>query len=64
MDKALSKKTKNLKGGFKPPKEIVDAVKLIENWVRQQTDRDDWAIGEIACRKGFERLLKDIKNVR
>lgn len=64
MDKALSKKTKNPSKGFKPPEEIIDAVKLIENWVKKQTDRDDWAIGEIACRKGFERLLKDIKNVR
>jgi dissimilatory sulfite reductase (desulfoviridin) alpha/beta subunit len=61
LDKALSKKTSK---GFKPPEEIIDAVKLIENWVKKQTDRDDWAIGEIACRKGFERLLKDIKNVR
>ena len=64
MDKALNKKTKNSRADNKPPKEIVDAVKLIENWAKQQTNRDDWAIGEIACRKGFERLLKDIKNVR
>jgi hypothetical protein len=48
----------------KPPPEIIKAVKLIENWAKKQTDRDDWAIGEIACRKGFERLLRDIKNVR
>lgn len=61
----MNKKTKKLKAEpLKPPREVVDAVKLIENWVKQQTDRDDWAIGEIACRKGFERLLKDIKNVR
>lgn len=60
----MNKKIKATKAGFKPPKDIVDAVKLIENWVKQQTNRDDWAIGEIACRRGFERLLKDIKNVR
>jgi dissimilatory sulfite reductase (desulfoviridin) alpha/beta subunit len=48
----------------KPPVEIIEAVKLIEDWAKKQTDRDDWAIGEIACRKGFERLLRDIKNVR
>jgi hypothetical protein len=48
----------------KPPAEIIEAVKLIENWAKKQTDRDDWAIGQIACRKGFERLLRDIKNVR
>jgi hypothetical protein len=64
LDKALNKKIKNPKSGYKPPKEIIDAVKLIESWAKQQTDRDDWAIGEIACRKGFERLLRDIKNVR
>lgn len=65
MDKTLNKKLKKpQEGGFKPPKKIIDAVKLIEDWVKKQTDRDDWAIGEIACRKGFERLLKDIKNVR
>jgi len=58
------KKIKNAGESFKPPEEIINAVKLIENWVKKQTDRDDWVIGEIACRKGFERLLKDIKNVR
>jgi dissimilatory sulfite reductase (desulfoviridin) alpha/beta subunit len=55
---------KKLEESAKPPPEIIKAVKLIENWAKKQTDRDDWAIGEIACRKGFERLLKDIKNVR
>jgi hypothetical protein len=41
-----------------PPIEIVNAVKTIEKWAKKQTKRDDWAIGEIACRKGFERVLK------
>lgn len=48
----------------KPPAQIIEAIKLIEDWAKKQTDRDDWAIGQIACRKGFERLLRDIKNVR
>lgn len=66
MDKALNKKKTNKikETALKPPKEIIEAVKLIENWAKQQTDRDDWAIGEIACRKGFERLMRDIKNAR
>jgi dissimilatory sulfite reductase (desulfoviridin) alpha/beta subunit len=55
---------KKLEESAKPPVEIIEAVKLIEDWAKKQTDRDDWAIGEIACRKGFERLLRDIKNVR
>jgi hypothetical protein len=42
----------------KPPLEIVDAVKLIEKWTSEQTDRDDWVIGGIGCRAGFERLLR------
>jgi dissimilatory sulfite reductase (desulfoviridin) alpha/beta subunit len=49
---------------IKPPAEIIKAVKLIEDWAKKQTDRDDWAIGEISCRKGFERLLRDVKNER
>lgn len=40
------------------PKEVVDAVKLIEKWAAKQTTRDDWAIGGICCRKGAERLQR------
>ena len=40
------------------PKKVINAVKTIEDWTRKQTSRDDWAIGDIACRRGFERLLK------
>jgi len=47
-----------------PPKEVVDAVILIENWTSQRTNRDDWAIGGIACRKGFERIMKELENVK
>lgn len=47
-----------------PPEEIIDAVKLIENWVATRTDRDDWVIGGVACRKGFERLLKMYNNLK
>ena len=57
MDEAL-KETHN---AFKPPAHVVEAVKVIENWAASQTDRDDWVIGGIACRKGFERLFKMYK---
>jgi hypothetical protein len=47
-----------------PPVEIIEAVKTIENWTKKQTSRDDWAIGGIACRDGFERLLKEYKKLK
>ena len=49
---------KDARNTFKPPTHVVEAVKVIENWAASQTDRDDWVIGGIACRKGFERLFK------
>jgi hypothetical protein len=58
MDEAL----KDAHNAFKPPAHVVEAVKVIENWTASQTDRDDWVIGGIACRKGFERLLKMYKH--
>jgi len=45
------------------PKKVINAVKTIEDWTKKQTSRDDWAIGDIACRRGFERLLKLNKNI-
>jgi hypothetical protein len=47
----------------KVPEKVVKAVKTIEDWTKKQTSRDDWAIGDIACRRGFERLLKLNKNI-
>ena len=41
-----------------PPIEIIEAVKIIEKWTSEQTDRDDWVIGGVASSKGFKRLLK------
>jgi hypothetical protein len=58
MDKAVT----NKQHPINPPVNVIKAVKDIEKWVSSQTDRDDWAIGGIACRKGFERLLKTYKN--
>jgi hypothetical protein len=46
------------------PKKVINAVKTIEDWTKKQTSRDDWAIGDIACRRGFERLLKLNKNIK
>lgn len=46
------------------PEKVVKAVKTIEDWAKKQTSRDDWAIGDIACRRGFERLLKLNKNIK
>ena len=46
------------------PKKVIEAVKIIEDWTKKQTSRDDWAIGDIACRRGFERLLKLNKNIK
>jgi len=45
------------------PEKVIKAVKTIEDWTKKQTSRDDWAIGDIACRRGFERLLKLNKNI-
>jgi hypothetical protein len=56
---------KTIKGAclpFKPPAHVVEAVKVIENWAASQTDRDDWVIGGVACRKGFERLFEMYKD--
>lgn len=50
--------TKNKTESKTPPIEVVEAVKLIEKWVSEQTDRDDWVIGGVASSKGFKRLLK------
>ena len=58
MDKTI----KETRIPFKPPAHVVEAVKVIENWTSSQTDRDDWVIGGVACRKGFERLLKMYKD--
>jgi len=41
-----------------PPIKVVEAVKIIEKWTSEQTDRDDWVIGGVASSKGFKRLLK------
>ena len=57
----ISNDNKKNNSKIKPPVEIINAVKLIEEWVTQQTNRDDWAIGNVACRKGFEKLLKNKK---
>ena len=46
------------------PEKVIKAVKTIEDWTKKQTSRDDWAIGDIACRRGFERLLKLNKNIK
>jgi hypothetical protein len=46
------------------PEKVIKAVKIIEDWTKKQTSRDDWAIGDIACRRGFERLLKLNKNIK
>lgn len=54
MDKTL----KSLRDTLKPPSDVIKAIKKVEEWTSSQTDRDDWAIGGLACRKGFERLLK------
>lgn len=48
----------------RPPSKIIDAVKLIEKWTSKQTKRDDWAIGGVACRAGFERLLEMYNNLK
>ncbi len=47
-----------------PPTEVVEAVKLIEKWVSEQTDRDDWVIGGVASSKGFKRLLKTYNKLK
>jgi hypothetical protein len=47
---------------LKPPEYVVECVKTIEKWASSQTKRDDWAIGDLACRKGFERLLEMYKD--
>jgi len=39
------------------PEEIIEAVKKIEAFARNTTTRDDWAIGDITCRRGAQRLL-------
>jgi Ethanolamine utilization protein EutJ (predicted chaperonin) len=46
------------------PPEIVKAVKLIEKWATKQTMRDDWAIGGICCRKGAERLKRELEKLK
>jgi predicted metal-dependent TIM-barrel fold hydrolase len=46
------------------PNEIIEAVRLIETWAAKQTVRDDWAIGNICCRKGAERLMKEIETLK
>ena len=48
----------------KVPDKVIRAVKTIEDWTKKQTSRDDWAIGDIACRRGFERLLKLNKRIK
>jgi hypothetical protein len=48
----------------KVPEKVIKAVKIIEDWTKKQTSRDDWAIGDVACRRGFERLLKLNKNIK
>ena len=40
------------------PEDIKEAVKKIEAYTASKTYRDDWAIGNITCRKGAERLFK------
>lgn len=39
------------------PSDIIDAVKKIEEYAFQKTTRDDWAIGNITCRAGAQKLL-------
>jgi len=46
------------------PPEIVAAVELIEKWAAKQTTRDDWAIGNICCRKGAERLKRELEKLK
>jgi len=41
------------------PEEIIDAVKKIEAFAKSKTNRDDWAIGDITCRRGAQRILED-----
>lgn len=40
------------------PQDIIEAVKKIEEYTSKRTTRNDWAIGNITCRKGAERLLE------
>lgn len=45
------------------PTDIIETVKKIEKWAARQTIRDDWAIGGIACRAGFERLMRRVEDL-
>lgn len=42
-----------------PPPEIIQAVRMIEEWTTQRTTRNDWVMGRIGCRKGMEQLMRD-----
>lgn len=45
------------------PVKILKAVKAIEEYAAKMTDRDDWAIGNITCRRGAERLQLQYKQL-
>lgn len=45
------------------PDDIKEAVIKIEEYTAKKTHRDDWAIGNITCRKGAERLLRQYKEL-
>jgi hypothetical protein len=60
----MKKPNKPEKFAFLPvPQEIKDAVRLIENWTKMQTMRDDWAIGGICCRAGAERQIRALAEI-